>query len=147
MPDERWTELFGALGSNRDRAILALAVSTAARAAELLGMRGVDLDWSEQLIRVCRKGTGAQQWLPASSDAFVWIRLYLADLGELELNRRLWWMLRRRDHGRGLQRQPMNYEALRAVFRRVNQVLGTNWSMHDLARRPSRARVRVATSS
>ena len=26
----------------------------------------------------------------------------------------------------------MNYEALRAVFRRVNAVLGTNWTMHDL---------------
>jgi integrase len=26
----------------------------------------------------------------------------------------------------------MNYEALRAVFRRANQALGTNWSMHDL---------------
>ena len=26
----------------------------------------------------------------------------------------------------------MNYEALRAVFRRANAVLGTNYSMHDL---------------
>lgn len=26
----------------------------------------------------------------------------------------------------------MNYEALRAVFRRANALLGTNWSMHDL---------------
>ena len=26
----------------------------------------------------------------------------------------------------------MTYEALRAVFRRVNAVLGANWSMHDL---------------
>jgi integrase/recombinase XerD len=26
----------------------------------------------------------------------------------------------------------MNYEALRAVFRRANECLGTNWSMHDL---------------
>jgi integrase len=26
----------------------------------------------------------------------------------------------------------MEYEALRAVFRRVNKDLGTNWSMHDL---------------
>ncbi|MGH3533335.1 MAG: hypothetical protein ACRDQG_01280 [Pseudonocardiaceae bacterium] len=30
MPDERWNDLFGAMRSNRDRAILALAVSTAA---------------------------------------------------------------------------------------------------------------------
>ncbi|MCI2422387.1 tyrosine-type recombinase/integrase [Saccharopolyspora sp. K220] len=26
----------------------------------------------------------------------------------------------------------MNYEALRAVFRRVNTLLGANWTMHDL---------------
>jgi integrase len=26
----------------------------------------------------------------------------------------------------------MNYEALRAVFKRVNTLLGTNYSMHDL---------------
>jgi integrase len=26
----------------------------------------------------------------------------------------------------------MNYEALRAVWRRLNTVLGTNWTMHDL---------------
>jgi hypothetical protein len=44
----------------------------------------------------------------------------------------LWWTLRRRDHGGGLRRQPMNYEALRAVFKRVNTLLGTNYSMHDL---------------
>jgi integrase len=133
MPDERWNELFAGLRSNRDRAILALGVSNAARAAELLGVRGVDLDWGEQLVRVYRKGSDAEQWLPASPDAFVWIRLYLADLGNpLDPNEPLWWTLRRRDHGDGLRRQPMNYEALRAVFRRVNALLGTNYSMHDL---------------
>ncbi|MEV0146224.1 MULTISPECIES: site-specific integrase [unclassified Nonomuraea] len=34
MPDKRWNELFAALRSNRDRAILALAVSNGARASE-----------------------------------------------------------------------------------------------------------------
>lgn len=132
MPDERWNELFAGLRSNRDRAILALGISNAARASELLGVRGVDLDWGEQLVRVFRKGTDAEQWLPASPEAFVWIRLYLAELGPLEPNEPIWWTLRRRDHGDGLRRQPMNYEALRAVFRRVNVLLGTNYSMHDL---------------
>lgn len=132
LPDERWLELFAALRSNRDRAVLALAVSTAARAAELLGVRGVDLDWGEQLIRVRRKGTGAEQWLPASAEAFVWLRLYLADVGQIDLQDPIWWTLRRRDHGDGLRRQVMNYEALRAVLRRANTLLGTNWSMHDL---------------
>jgi integrase/recombinase XerD len=133
MPDERWNELFAGLRSNRDRAILAVAISNGARACELLGVRSVDLDWGEQLVRVVRKGSGAEQWLPASPEAFVWIRLYLADLGGvLAPNDPLWWTRRRRDRGGGLARQPMNYEALRAVFRRVNVLLGTNYSMHDV---------------
>ena len=74
-------------------------------------------------MRVCRKGSGAEQWLPASPEAFVWVRLYLAELDPLEPHEPLWWTLRR---------QPVNYEALRAVFKRVNVLLGTNYSMHDL---------------
>ena len=81
MPDERWNDLFSAMRSNRDRAILALAISTAARASELLGVGPADLDWGDQLIRVRRKGTDAEQWLPASAEAFVWLRLYLAEVG------------------------------------------------------------------
>jgi integrase/recombinase XerD len=133
MPEERWRDLFAALGSNRDRAILALAVSNGARAGEILGMRAADVDWGEQLVRVYRKGTRAAQWLPASPEALVWLRLYLADLGvPLEADDLVWQTLRRRDHGDGLKRQTMSYEALRAVFRRVNALLGSNWSMHDL---------------
>jgi integrase/recombinase XerD len=133
MPDDRWAEVFGRLGSHRDRAILALAISNGARAGELLGMRAGDLDWGDQRIRVVRKGTLAEQWLPASPEAFVWVRLYVAELGSpLAGDEPLWWTVRRRDCGVGPARRPLNYEALRAVFRRVNAVLGTNWSMHDL---------------
>nr|BFD86948.1 hypothetical protein StreXyl84_63490 [Streptomyces sp. Xyl84] len=71
MPDERWNELFAALRSNRDRALLATAVSKGARASELLGVRGVDLDWGDQLVRVVRKGTLAEQWLPTSPEAML----------------------------------------------------------------------------
>jgi len=63
-PARRLNELFAGLRSNRDRAILALGISNGARASELLGVRGADLDWGEQLVRVSRKGTGAEQWLP-----------------------------------------------------------------------------------
>lgn len=132
IPDERWDDLFAGLGSDRDRAIAALAVSNGARAGELLGIRGVDLDWGNQLVQVVRKGSGVAQWLPASSEAFVWLRLYLEQLSSLEPNDPIWWTLRRRNRGDGLARQPMNYEALRAVFRRLNALLGTNYSMHDL---------------
>ena len=63
----------------------------------------------------------------------MWLRLYLNDLNDaLQPNELLWWTLRRHDRGGGLRRQPMTYEALRAVFRRVNAVLGSNWTMHDL---------------
>lgn len=134
IPDAQWNMLFAGLRSNRDRAIVAVAVDTGARAGELLGVRcGADLDWGEQQIRVIRKGTRCEQWLPASPEAFVWIRLYLADLvAPLRPGDPLWQTLRRRDRGGGLRRQPLNYEALRAVFRRLNQLLGTNWTMHDL---------------
>ncbi|MGW2190689.1 site-specific integrase [Streptomyces sp. NPDC001719] len=121
-----------ALRSNRDRALLSLDISNAARASEALGLRGVDLDWGDQLVRVNRKGSDDAQWLPASPDAFVWLRLYLAELGPLGPNDLIRWTLRRRDRGDGPRLQPMNYEALRAVFRRFNTVLGANYTMHDL---------------
>lgn len=41
MPDERWRDLFAGLRSNRDRALLAIAISNGARASELLGMRNI----------------------------------------------------------------------------------------------------------
>jgi integrase/recombinase XerD len=134
MPDERWNDLFSAMRSNRDRAILALAVSTAARASELLGVGPVDLDWGDQLIRVRRKGSDAEQWLPASPEAFVWLRLYLTEVGDPPAGVTIWVTLRRRRRkGQGeLVRQPLNYEAMQAVLRRANALLGSNWSMHDL---------------
>ncbi len=131
--DEHWRDLFGALRSNRDRALLSLTLSNGARAAEILGVRMVDLDWGDQRVRVTRKGSRAEQWLPASPDAFVWLRLYLADLAEpLRPDQPIWWTLRQHDRGAGLRRQPMTYEALRKVLTRANRALGTNWSMHDL---------------
>jgi len=76
IPDEKFDELFAQLGSNRDRALVAFWVSTGARASELLGATVADADPGQQLIAVIRKGTRALQWLPASPDAFVWLRLY-----------------------------------------------------------------------
>jgi len=132
MPDERWDDLFASMRSDRDRAVLAVAVSTGIRAGELLGIRGGDVDWGDQLVRVRRKGSGAWQWLPASAEAFTWLRLYLSEAGEGGPDEPLWRTLRRRRRGGVLQRQPLTYDALRAVFRRANDHLGTNWTMHDL---------------
>lgn len=54
-------------------------------------------------------------------------------LGELAAGEPIWWTLRRRRRSGGsLCRQPLNHEALRAVFRRLNEALGTNYTLHDL---------------
>lgn len=137
IPDARWDELFAGLRSDRDRAIAAIAVSSGARAEELLGIRAADVDWGEQRVRVHRKGSGAVQWLPISPESLVWLRLYLAELGDpLAPDDAVWWTLRRRryaaDPTAGPRRRVLTYEALRAVFRRLNALLGSNYSMHDL---------------
>ena len=86
IPDQRFNELFGALPSNRDRALVAFWISTGVRASELLGTRQCDIDPGQQLITVVRKGTRAVQQVPASADAFVWLRLYQQELhGEIPL--------------------------------------------------------------
>jgi integrase/recombinase XerD len=132
MSDEAWGELFAAMASDRDRAIVALAVSTGARASELVRLRPADVDWGDQLIRVRRKGTDAEQWLAGSADAFVWLRLYLAGLGRVPAGETLWWTLRRQRTTGKPTRVALTYDALRAVLRRANDLLGTNWTMHDL---------------
>jgi site-specific recombinase XerC len=128
IPDDRFNQLFAELGSHRDRALVSLWVSTGARAAELLGVQVGDVDAGQQLITVVRKGSRATQQLPASPDAFVWLRLYQATLdGSVPGGRddSLWWTLRR-------PWRPLTYHAARAMFTRANQVLGANWSLHDL---------------
>jgi len=128
IPDERFDELFAQLGSHRDRALVALWVSTGARASELLGATLGDVDPGQQLITVIRKGSRALQQLPASPDAFVWLRLYQAQLAGLAPTGRdqpLWWTLRQ-------PLRPLNYHAARAMFTRANAALGSNWSLHDL---------------
>jgi integrase len=128
IPDERFNELFAKLGSHRDRALVAFWVSTGARASELLGARGGDVDAGQQLITVIRKGTRALQQLPASPDAFVWLRLYQAELHGLVPFRRddpLWWTLSR-------PIRQLSYHAAYRMFSRVNASLGANWSIHDL---------------
>jgi integrase len=128
IPDERFSELFAQLGSHRDRALVALWVSTGARAAELLGATAGDADAGQQLITVIRKGTRLMQQLPASPDAFVWLRLYQAQMQGLVpggLDQPLWWTLRR-------PFRPLTYHAAHRMFTRASAVLGANWTLHDL---------------
>jgi integrase len=128
IPDERFNQIFAQLRSDRDRALVAFWVSTGARAAELLGARGGDVDPGQQLITVVRKGSRAVQQLPACADAFVWLRLYQCSLdGSVPAGADdpLWWTRRRTS-------RPLTYHAARAMFTRANQMLGANWSLHDL---------------
>ena len=128
IPDEKFNELFALLHSNRDRALVAFWVSTGARASELLGVLNADVHPGGQLITVIRKGTKAIQQLPASPDAFVWLRLYQAQMQALVPAGRddsVWWTLRR-------PFRPLAYHAARAMFVRANATLGSNWSIHDL---------------
>ena len=57
IPDALFNQVFAELGSHRDRALVALWVSTAARASELLGARCGDVDPGQQLVTVVRKGS------------------------------------------------------------------------------------------
>jgi site-specific recombinase XerC len=128
IPDELFNRVFAELGSHRDRALVALWVSTGARAAELLGVRCGDVDPGQQLITVIRKGTRALQQVPASPDAFVWLRLYQSGLDPTAPTGRddpLWWTRRR-------PLRALTYHAARAMFGRAAAALGANWTLHDL---------------
>ena len=129
IPDDWFNELFAALSSNRDRALVAFWISTGARASELLGMRLCDIYPGEQLISVVRKGSRSRQQLPASVDAFVWHRLYQQDLLRLGVPRgrtQPAWRSRRRPYG------PLSYHGAHRMFERVNASLGADWTLHDL---------------
>lgn len=124
IPDERFNDLFRRLRSNRDRALVAFYVSSGVRASELLGLTGDRINVGDQLIGVYRKG-GALQWLPAAPDAFVWLRLYQVERGVAGPDEPVWLTLRG-------DPRPLTYEAMRAVLKRCNDLLGANWTLHDL---------------
>ena len=128
IPDALFNQVFAELGSHRDRALVALWVSTAARASELLGAHCGDVDPGQQLVTVVRKGSRSLQQLPASPDAFVWLRLYQSEIDQ-EIptgpDDPLWWTRRR-------PFRPLTYHAARAMFARAGAALGANWTLHDL---------------
>jgi site-specific recombinase XerD len=128
VPDEQFNEIFAGLPSHRDRALVAFYVSTGARASELLSATVAGVDPGRQLITVVRKGTRELQQLPASTDAFVWLRLYQVEMaGLIPSGRRqpLWWTLRR-------PLRPLTYHAVHRMFERVNAKAGTEATLHSL---------------
>lgn len=126
IPDQLWDELFAQLGCDRDRALLAAYVSSGARASELLGVRAADLDWARQRVWVISKGSRERRMAPLSPEAMFWLGRYLDEEGLPAAGESLW---RTR---RGRPRRPLTYAAARRVLQRANEMLGTNWTLHDL---------------
>lgn len=81
-----------------------------------------DLDAGRYTITVTSKGSRARETVPASVDSFVWLALYLADQRpSMSPGGPLLWTRRSTP-------APLSYHAMRAVLRRANDGLGTNWS-------------------
>ncbi len=128
VPDEEFNEIFAGLPSHRDRAMVAFYVSTGARASELLSTTQGGVDPGRGLITVVRKGSREIQELPASTDAFVWLRLYQVEMAHQiprGRTRPLWWTRRR-------PARPLTYHAVHRMFERVNAHVGTSATLHSL---------------
>lgn len=126
--DDEFNEIFARLPSHRDRALVAFYVSTGARASELLSATQGGADPGRQLITVVRKGTRATQELPASTDAFVWLRLYQVEMGATipkGRTRPLWWTLR-------TPLRPLTYHAAHRMFERAVARAGGTATLHAL---------------
>jgi site-specific recombinase XerC len=128
IPDEEFNEIFARLPSHRDRALVAFYVSTGARASELLSVTQGGVHPGRQVIAVTRKGTREVQELPASTDAFVWLRLYQAQMaGRIPRGRRqpLWWTLHP-------PARPLSYHAVHRMFERAAARAGSTATLHAL---------------
>jgi integrase len=128
VPDAEFNEVFARLPSDRDRALVAFYVSTGARASELLSAVQGGVHPGRQVITVTRKGSRRVQELPASPDAFVWLRLYQAGMeGLIPAGARqpVWWTLRR-------PARPLTYHAVHRMFERAAGLAGSGATLHAL---------------
>ncbi|WP_280270420.1 tyrosine-type recombinase/integrase [Nocardia wallacei] len=125
IPDRLWDELFDAMRTDRDRALLLFYVSSAARASELLGVELPDVDWGGLRIWVVSKGSRAREDIPADPQAFVYLARYLEQDGLPASGEPVFRTLRG-------EARPLSYWAMRRVLQRANDRLGTNWTLHDL---------------
>lgn len=128
VPDAEFNEVFARLPSDRDRALVALYVSTGARASELLSAAQGGVHPGRQVIAVTRKGSRRLQELPASTDAFVWLRLYQAEMeGLIPRGARepVWWTLRR-------PARPLGYHAVHRMFERAASAARIPVTLHAL---------------
>lgn len=125
IPDALWTELVSSLSHDRDVAIFECAVSSGARASELLGVRGKHVDWGERRMWVVSKGTREISAVPISPDALTHLARYYDHCGTPRSDEPIWRTVRG-------DVRPLTYWALRRVMQRANSELGTNWTFHDI---------------
>ncbi len=125
IPDDLWDELFASMTCDRDRALMLFYWTSGARAAEILGLTLADVDWSGSCVYVVSKGTRLREAVPVSAEALRYLLRYLDEFGPRDPSAPLW--LTRRGRPR-----PLSYSAFRRIFQRVNETLGTNWTLHDM---------------
>lgn len=116
--------VFAALRHDRDRALVAVALSSGARASELLSMVRNGIDVGLGVVSVVPKGRPGRVWIPLAPEALVLIGRYLAAQPPGLPDDPVWMTIRRPAH-------PLTYFAMRQVLERVNQELGTNITWHD----------------
>lgn len=125
LSDTLYEEVFLALKCNRDRALIATAVSSGMRASELLSMRRGELHAADCTADIVPKGGGGERVIVRiSPSAFVWIARYLAERRPGPPGEPVWMTMR------GTPR-PLTYWALRRVLQRTNEIMEANLSMHD----------------
>lgn len=125
IPDDMADELMAALSSTRDRALVATFLSTAARASELLGVRGDQVDWARQRVWVVSKGTRSLDPVPLSPEAMRLLAAYFDEHGTPGADEVIWRTL-------NPPPRPLTYHVARRVLQRANTTIGTDWSLHDL---------------
>jgi len=109
-----------ALPSHRDPGAGRLLRVHRARASELLSATLAGLDPGRQLITVVRKGTRELQQLPASTDAFVWLRLYQVEMEGADSQGASAAVV----VGARRPARPLTYHAVHRMFERVSDRAG-----------------------
>ena len=116
--------MFAALRHDRDRALIAVALSSGARASELLSMVRNGIDIGLGVVSVIPKGRPGRVWIPVAPEALVLMGRYLASRPPGSPHDPVWVTVRR-------PARPLTYFALRQVLERVNVQLGSNITWHD----------------
>lgn len=125
ITEEVLQQLFEVLKHDRDRALVAVTLSTGARASELLSMTLGGVDIGRSVLSVVPKGRAGQRvWVPAAPESFVWISRHLTGREPGPPEQAMWMTLRR-------PTRPLTYFGLRQVLERANAELKLNLTWHD----------------